>query len=53
MKNLLDIGFPQLNWVVGSISDNVIKKMLNSAKENNTHFESIYGGPYNYKVSYH
>ena len=31
--NLLDIGFPQLNWVVGSRSDNVIKKMLKSAKK--------------------
>ena len=53
MKKLLDIGFPQLSWVVGSISDNVIKKVLKSAKKKNTHFESVYGGPYNYKVSYH
>ena len=33
MKKLLDIGFPQLSWVVGSISDNVIKKVLKSAKK--------------------
>ena len=36
MRNLLDIGFPQLNWVVGFRSDNVIKKMLKSAKKKYT-----------------
>ena len=48
MKNLPDIGFAQLNRTVGSISDNINKKTLKSAK--NTYFQSMYGGAYNYKV---